>query len=181
MIWSEQGGCSLWPSVWSHITPHFSPSYPRWFEHNLAPTAPLSPSVLLSDIPTDTLTPSSAPPPSTSEWSLITVHGLYDEMPLAHLTSSCRLPLTSSVHCTLFVCQPVYCPYYAVMCRFTYGITFFGVLTALCTLLFVVIKRETKSNLFSSAVNCPCMLKWMILIAVWNLMTHSKPERGVSN
>lgn len=32
------------------------------------------------------------PLPSTGEWSLITVHGFYDEMPLAHLASSCQLP-----------------------------------------------------------------------------------------
>lgn len=56
-----------------------------------------SPSVLLSDMPTGTLTLPPVPLPSTGEWSLITVHGLYDEMPLAHLTSSCQLPLTS--HC----------------------------------------------------------------------------------
>ena len=62
--------------------------------------------MLLSDVPTGTHSLSislslslsiSLPvlPPSAGEWSLITVHGLYDEMPLAHLTSSCQLPLTS--------------------------------------------------------------------------------------
>lgn len=60
-----------------------------------------SPSVLLSDLPTGTLALSPVPLPSAGEWSLITLHGLYDEMPLAHLTSSCQLPLTSHCLCVL--------------------------------------------------------------------------------
>lgn len=72
------------------------------------PVPRFSPSMLLSDIPTGTLALSSVPLPSTGEWSLITVHGLCDEMPLAHLTSSCRLPLTSHCLCALqtVFCQP---------------------------------------------------------------------------
>lgn len=193
-----------------YTSPLFSIVSPRQFFLTEPPPVPrFSPSVLLSDIPTGTLTLtlSPVPLPSTGEWSLITVHGLCDEMPLAHLTSSCRLPLTSHCLCALqtvflpacFMLQPLH--YLAVMCGFTSGIAF-SVLADLwrrwwaytksqmwwqcdfiwITLLFTVIKkREIKSNLFSSAVNCRRILKWMILIAVWNLMTHSKPERGVTN
>lgn len=84
-----------------YTSPLFSAIPPATFNATL----PLFPVCLLwcflSYMPTGTLAFSAVPLPSTGEWSLITVHGLYDEMPLAHLTSSCQLPLTSHCLCAL--------------------------------------------------------------------------------
>lgn len=77
-------------------TPHLCSIYPSpvLAEHQPARCFPLQ---CFSLIPTGSLALPSVPLPSTGEWPLITVHGFYDEMPLAHLASSCQLPLTS--HC----------------------------------------------------------------------------------
>lgn len=155
---------------------------------NAPPPVPcFSPPVLLSDMPTGTLTLSPVPLPATGEWSLITVHGLYDEMPLAHLTSSCQLPLTSHCLCALqavlAACfnthnatiphvwihvSDVFCQIVERFLRSalnytngTYLAPMWWQCSVICwkTLFFTVIKRETKSNLFSSAVNCLRILK----------------------
>lgn len=81
--------------------PHYSLLYPSPNSMHPPLVSCFSPTVLLSDMPTGTLTLSSVPLPFTGEWSLITVHGLYDEMPPAHLTSACQLPLTSHCLCAL--------------------------------------------------------------------------------
>lgn len=100
----------------NHLLTLISPSFPLFVFYTsplffaVPPTTfnatlPLFPVCLLwcflSDMPTGTLALSAVPLPSTGEWSLITVHGLYYEMPLAHLTSSCQLPLTSHCLCAL--------------------------------------------------------------------------------
>lgn len=85
--------------------PHFCLPYPPPNSMQPPPVPCFSPSALLSDMPTGTLTLSPVPLPSTGEWSLITVHELYDEMPLAHLTASWQLPLTT--HC-LFALQTLF-------------------------------------------------------------------------
>lgn len=91
--------CLLPPScTFSHAPPsHHPPPYPILAEPQPVQCFPLQ--CLFCGLPSGTLTLPPVPLPYTGEWSLITVHGFYDEMPLAHLASSCQLPLTSHYLC----------------------------------------------------------------------------------
>lgn len=51
---------------------------------------------------------SFVPHPLNGEWPLMTEYGLSDEMPLAHITSSCQLPLTSHRFCASRAVLPLF-------------------------------------------------------------------------
>lgn len=102
---------SFSPFVLFFSRPHFSLLYPYKIQCNL----PVSPvfffTAFIWHAHWHSHSLSHVPLSFTGEWSLITVHGLYDKMPHTYLTSSCQLPLTS--HC-LHVSQTVFASQFSV-------------------------------------------------------------------